>query len=69
MVKAELSIETKNNQLNITMDLLKREDWKQDEWELANNLQESLIGIIDLVKASGLAKETKREIIKEDSPQ
>ena len=68
MVKAELTIQfTKPTGLQIGLDLLKREDWTQEEFDIANNLQESLIAIIDMMTASGIAKEEKREIIKEKS--
>lgn len=66
MVRAELTIEiTKNDKLRIGLDLLKREDWKEDEWNLANNLQEYLMFVVNAVSKSGLAKLTKKEIIKE----
>ena len=65
MVKAELTIEfTKQNQLHIGLDLLKREDATDEEFAVAESIQESLLMIIDMLKGSGLAKELKREIIK-----
>lgn len=64
MVKAELTIEIDGeNQLRIGLDLLKREDWKEEEFKVANTIQESLLAIIELTKNSGLVRETYREII------
>lgn len=68
MVKAELIIEvTEDNQLHIGLDLLKREDWKEYEMQIANTIQESLIIMIDLLKDTGQAEEIYRKIIKDDS--
>lgn len=68
MVKAEMTIEYNDKeQLHIGLDLLKREDWTEIEWQLANHLQTSLLAIIEVFKASGV-KEIKREIINK-SPQ
>jgi len=66
MVKAELTIEYKDEELYIGLDLLKREDWTNIEWQLANSLQESLLKLTGILKKSGKATETKQEIIKED---
>ena len=66
MVKAEISIEfNKENQLHIELDLLKREDWTEEEWLFANSLQETLLTLTEILKRSGHAQELKREIIKE----
>ena len=66
MVKVDIAIEIKEDKtVRVEMDLLKREDWKEDEWQLAEILQETYIGIINLLEKSGLAKETFRKIIKE----
>ena len=65
MVKAELTIEfTKDDKLHIGLDLLKREDYTEEEFKVAQSIQESLLIMIDMLKGSGLAKETKRVIIK-----
>jgi hypothetical protein len=66
MVKAELTIEfrDKDEQLLIGLDLLKREDWTEEEFQMAQSVQESVLMIIDMLKGSGLVKEVKREIIK-----
>jgi hypothetical protein len=70
MVKAELSIEfSKDKQLHIGLDLLKREDWTEEEFTLAESLQQSLLMLIDIMKDTKLVEETKREIIKSFSPK
>jgi len=70
MVKAELTIEfTEDKQLHIGLDLLKREDWKEDEMKIANTIQESLIIMVDLLKKTGRAEEIYREIIKVANPK
>lgn len=66
MVKAELTIEfsDRDQQLHISLDLLKREDYTEEEFQVAQNIQESLLMMIDILNNSGLSKEIKREIIK-----
>jgi hypothetical protein len=64
MVKAELTIIKKDDNLQIDLDLLKREDWTQEEWELANTIQEILLTSIKLITENSDAKLIKQEIIK-----
>jgi len=65
MVKAELTIELKDGKdAHIGLDLLKREDWNEDEWNVANMIQETLLTMIKMVTDSGLAELEKQEIIK-----
>lgn len=66
MVKAELTIEiNKDSKLHIGLDLLRREDATEEEFQIAQSIQESLLAIIDLLKESALVKVIKREIIKD----
>lgn len=66
MVKAELSLHVNEDDiLEITLDLLKREDWKEAEWELANSLQDALITMVKTMDELKVARLTKQEIIKE----
>lgn len=66
MVKAELTIKVdEDDRVHIRLDLLKREDWKQDELQIADTIQKSLLKMIDLLKRGGQAKELKREIIED----
>lgn len=68
MVKAELTIEfKKDNKLHIGLDLLRREDATEEEFQVAQSVQESLLMIIDILKAGGFANEMKREIISDKS--
>ncbi len=66
MVKAELSLHiNEDDTLEITLDLLKREDWKEIEWELANSVQDALITIVKTMDKLKVARLTKEKIIKE----
>jgi len=66
MVKAEITIEiNKDNNLQLDLDLLKREDWKKDEYELAGIIQKILIDTINKIKRSGKVDEVKTETINE----
>lgn len=67
MVKAELTIlfNDKDQLLHIDLDLLKREDYTDEEFELAQKIEESLILMIDLLKSDTRVKEKLRKIIKE----
>ena len=64
MVKAELTIEFRKDNLHIALDLLKREDWTETEWALANTIQEILLTSIKMVTETTKAKLVKQEIIK-----
>lgn len=69
MVKAELTIEfSKENKLHIGLDLLRREDATEEEFQIAQSIQESLLLLIDLMKGNNVVKETKRQIIKDKNP-
>lgn len=65
MVKAEISINIKNDHLELSVDLLKREDWKEDEWGLANIIQQFIVSALDILKKNGIAEEIYGEIIRE----
>jgi len=65
MVKAELTIELQNDKdLHIGLDLLKREDANDIEFQIANTIQESLLVIINAITETGAADLIKKEIIK-----
>lgn len=65
MVKAEIIIKIKEGgKLSIGLDLLKREDWKESEWGLAEIIQESLLSIIKLISKQEGVELIKKEIIK-----
>ena len=64
MVKCELTIHSpKDSKLHIELDLLKREDAKDLEWQLAEKIQDLILNLIEVFKATG-AKEIKKEVIK-----
>lgn len=65
MVKAELSIcISEENGLEISLDLLKRGDAKEQEWEIANYFQDILLGVMDAMGKS-MGAECDATIIKE----
>lgn len=51
MVKAEITIEIKeDNSLHLVIDLLKREDWKEDEFLLAQIIEKIIVDITKKIK-------------------
>ena len=65
MVKAELTIEIqKDDKLHIGLDLLKREDAQDLEWQIANSIQDILLSVIKHITETTDAKLIKQEIIK-----
>ena len=66
MVKAELTIEIqKDDKLHIALDLLKREDAKIMEWQIAEVIQELLLSSIKIMTKEDPNILLKQEIIKE----
>ena len=66
MVKAELTIEIqKDDKLHIALDLLKREDAKNMEWQIAEVIQELLLSSIKIMTKEDPNILLKQEIIKE----
>jgi len=65
MVKAELTIEIqKDDKLHIALDLLKREDAKNMEWQIAELIQELILTTINLMTKDNPDILLKQEIIK-----
>ena len=65
MVKAELTIEIqKDDKLHIALDLLKREDAKIMEWQIAEVIQELLLSSIKIMTKEDPNILLKQEIIK-----
>ena len=65
MVITQINIEiAKDKKLRFGFDLLKREDWSKEEWELAEIIESILMDMIKMIVKEGKAILIKQQIIK-----